>query len=139
MTYDSRGVFKQAVAALTGNPRRGLKSVSEALGVERHTIEGAFQLNVGRTFREFRHELLCARSVELLASKATASIKEIAFLLGYQSERAFARFIRNSFGCCPCELRRQLTVPSSHRAASQGKTTSRAAQEDFDKPPKLSS
>lgn len=109
MAYDLTGVFERAVEALKESPRRGLKPISEALGVERHSIERAFQLKTGKQFRSFRHELLLERSMRLLASKRTASIKEIAFLLGYKSERAFARFIRNALGRCPCEVRKQLT------------------------------
>jgi AraC-like DNA-binding protein len=108
MAYDPGGVFEQAVGALKENPRGGLKPICEALGVERHTVERAFQLKTGKPFRSFRRELLLERSMGLLASKRTVPIKEIAFLLGYKSERAFARFIRNALGCCPGEVRRQL-------------------------------
>jgi AraC-like DNA-binding protein len=127
MSYDLGAVFKRATAALHEDPSQGLKAVSEALGVERHTIERAFRLNVGKPFSLFRRELLLERSLELLASKPTQSIKEIAFLLGYKSQRAFARFIRNSFGCCPCELRKQSAISSSRRPWSKGKAISRAA------------
>jgi AraC-like DNA-binding protein len=115
MAYDLTGVFEQAAGALRENPRAGLKPISEGMGVERHTVERAFQLKAGKPFRSFRRELLLERSKGLLASKRTVSIKEIAFLLGYKSERAFARFIRSAFGCSPCELRKQLT--SSPRRA----------------------
>ena len=108
MAYDLIGVFEQAVGVLKENPRRGLKPISEALGVERHTVERAFQLKTGKPFRSFRRELLLERSMGLLASKCAVSIKEVAFLSGYRSERAFARFIRDASGCSPCELRKQL-------------------------------
>jgi len=121
MAYDLRGVFEQAAGALKEDPRRGLKPISQALGVERHTVERAFQLKTGEPFRSFRRELLLERSMGLLASKRTASVKEVAFLLGYKSERAFARFIRNALGCCPCELRKQLTSSArrAHKVPAQ--------------------
>jgi AraC-like DNA-binding protein len=120
MAYDRAGVFTQAVAALHSNPSWGLKALSVALGVERHTVERAFRSNAAKSFRAFKRECLLRRSMELLASKPTASLKEIAFLLGYKSQRAFARSIKGAFGCCPCELRRRLTdtaAPSDHMAA----------------------
>jgi AraC-like DNA-binding protein len=114
MAYDLMGVFEQAVEALKEDPRRGLKPISEALGVERHAVERAFRLKTGKPFRSFRRELLLGRSMGLLASKRTMSIKQVAFLLGYKSERAFARFITNAFGCSPCELRRRLRGSGGH-------------------------
>jgi AraC-like DNA-binding protein len=122
MAYDPTGVFEQAVAALEETPRRGLKAVSQALGVERHTAERAFRLKTGRPLRSFRRELLLKRSVALLSSRRTVSIKETAFLLGYKSERAFARFIRSAFGCCPCELRKQLTSSSGRAGKVPART-----------------
>jgi AraC-like DNA-binding protein len=101
-------VFEQAVRALEENPRRGLRAISAVVGVERHTVEKAFRLNDGKPFREFRRELLVETSINWLRRRPAAPLKETAFLLGYKSERAFARFIRNSFGCCPCEVRKQL-------------------------------
>ncbi|MFZ0961286.1 MAG: helix-turn-helix domain-containing protein [Terriglobia bacterium] len=108
MAYHLMGVFEQAVKALEENPRRGLGDISAAVGVERHTLERAFQSNAGKSFREFRRELQVEGSIDLLRHSPAASLKQIAFLLGYESERAFARFIRTSFGCCPCEVRKQL-------------------------------
>jgi len=111
VAHDLIGVFEQAARVLEENPHRGLKPISEALGVERHTVERAFRLKTGKPFRSFRRELLLERSMWLLTSKRTAPIKEIAFLSGYQSERAFARFIREAFGCSPSELRKLLASP----------------------------
>jgi AraC-like DNA-binding protein len=108
MAYHLMGVFEQAVKALEENPRMGLRAISVAVGVERHTIEKAFHLKAGKSFREFRRIWLVERSAELLRGNPAASLKQIAFLSGYRSERAFARFIRSSFGCCPCEVRKKL-------------------------------
>jgi len=108
MASDLPGLVDQAGVVLEGSPWLGLRAVSHVLGVERHTVERAFQLNTGRSFRAFRRDLLLQRAKDLLGSGPTSPIKEITFLLGYKSERAFARFIRSMVGCCPCELRRHL-------------------------------
>jgi AraC-like DNA-binding protein len=108
MAYELRGLFDRAVAILEGNPRQSIKAVSQALRVERHTLEKAFWLSAGKSFRQFRRDAVLARAKELLASRPNVPVKEIAFLLGYSSERAFARFIRKALGCSPCELRRAL-------------------------------
>lgn len=108
MTYDSAGLFRQAAALLEQKPELRLVTVAEAVGAERHTLERAFQLSAGKSFREFKRELLCRKTIESFRLKPSASTSETAFALGYQWERAFARFIRNSFGCPPTDLRRQL-------------------------------
>jgi AraC-like DNA-binding protein len=108
MAYDLAGLAKQAVALLKQKPGLGLVAVAEAVGAERHTVERAFQLSVRMSFRDFRRELLCRKTVELFGLNPGASISETAFALGYQWERAFARFVRNSFGCTPSDLRRRL-------------------------------
>jgi AraC-like DNA-binding protein len=127
MTFDLTGLCRQAVTLLEQNPQTGLVTLSRTLGVERHTLESAFQLSHGKSFRVFRRELLCRKAEELLVSKPGASLKEIALLLGYNSARAFARAVRNSFGCCPRELRMQLTASPRERVGSLNRTNRRAA------------
>ena len=126
MAYDSTGVFKKAIELLNGDHSRSIKALSEVLGVERHTLEKCFQLNTGMSFRMYRREQMSATLIRLLASKPTASLKEIAFLLGYRSERAFARFVRVQFSCCPRELRSWLMI-SGQRARSSPKQEKRNA------------
>lgn len=108
MTYDPKGLPQRAMALIDQKPWIRLGAVTGSLGVERHTLEKAFRLNTGKSFRTVRHELLCRRAVELFRSWGSASNSEVAFALGYESERAFARFIRGSFGWSPSELRRRL-------------------------------
>lgn len=113
MTYDSRGLYRQAMALIDQKPWMRLGAITACLAVERHTLEKAFRLNTGKSFRAVRHELLCRRAVDLFESRGSASNSEVAFALGYESERAFARFIRGSFGRSPSELRRRLRSSDS--------------------------
>ena len=108
MAYDPKGLFLQAMALIDQKPWIRLGAVTRSLGVERHTVEKAFRLNTGKSFRAVRHGSLCRRAVQLFSSRGSASNSEVAFALGYESERAFARFIRGSFGWTPSELRRRL-------------------------------
>ncbi len=108
MAYDLKGLFLQAMALIDEKPWIRLGAVTRSLGVERHTLEKVFRLNTGGSFRAVRHGSLCRRVVQLFGSRGNASNSEVAFALGYESERAFARFIRDSFGWTPSELRRRL-------------------------------
>ena len=111
MAYELRRLFDRAVGILEAHPRQSMTAISRALRVERHTLERAFRLSAGNSFRQFRQDAVLARAKDLLASRSDAPVKEIAFLLGYSSERAFARFIRKAVGCSPCELRGALLCP----------------------------
>ena len=129
MAYELKSLFDSAMKTLEANPRGRLAAISGALRVERHTVERAFQLRACKSFREVRREMLLEKAKNLLASQPTAPIKGIACLLGYKSERAFARFIRNALGCCPCELRRKLKGPGQPaREAPKADGQSSAAQ-----------
>jgi two-component system response regulator YesN len=82
-----------------------LDELSKSLRVERHTIERAIKRTTGNTFREFRARLLLEKAKRVLDEDPLQSIKEVAFILGYSSQRAFCRFTKANAGCSPTELR----------------------------------
>jgi len=88
MAYELRGLFDRAVAILQGNPGQSIKAVSQALRVERHTLQRAFWLSAGKSFRQFRRDAVLAKAKVMLASQPNVPVKEIAFLLGYSSDLA---------------------------------------------------
>jgi AraC-like DNA-binding protein len=108
LAYDLVHIFDHAKYALELNPRASLGDLSERLRVERRTLERAFRKVSGKPFRQYQQGVLIRKSLELLASDNTLSIKEIAYSLGYKSPRAFARMIFLAFGSCPCKLRERL-------------------------------
>lgn len=107
MAYDPAGICLHVEETLRVAPCTPLARVSQALGVDRHTIERAIRLERGKSFRELRRELLCFRARQLLVGRPAASIKEISYLLGFHSPQAFARFTKRVCGRCPAELRRR--------------------------------
>jgi AraC-like DNA-binding protein len=107
MLYHRRGLADRLEQILSEEPRTTLKEASSMLKVERHTLESAVKESKGTTFRELQQLLLLNRALELLSTYPNLSIKEIAFKLGYRYPRDFARFIRNSTGRSPTEIRNE--------------------------------
>ena len=109
MAYNPHMLFDLAKATIVATPTHTLAAISSHLEVERHTLERAFRLVAGKSFRDFRQSVVLSKACEMLASDPALSIKEIACKLGYKSPRAFARAVYKAFGCCPCVLRARLT------------------------------
>ncbi|MBZ5534053.1 MAG: helix-turn-helix domain-containing protein [Acidobacteriia bacterium] len=105
MSYDLNGLFNRIQLNLRSTPYLSLNELSTRIGVERHTIEKAVKQATSRTFRELRSEMLLEYARGLLDNNPHQSIKEVAFQLGYRSQRSFSRFIKSSVGCSPKELR----------------------------------
>lgn len=105
MAYDLPGLFGRINHHLCFAPYLQLGDLSRRLRVERHTIEKAVKTATGKTFRQFRTKLLLERATHVLTENPNHSIKEIAFNLGYNSQRSFCRFIRTTTGYSPKELR----------------------------------
>jgi AraC-like DNA-binding protein len=107
MAYNHGKIVGRLRRLLTENVRLRLLEASRELGVERHTVEKALKEVTGRSFREYRQQILLEEALRLLAQEASLSTKQIAVHLGYGSGTAFARFVRTQTGFSPTELRRQ--------------------------------
>ena len=105
MAYDLHGLFGRINHHLRTDPYLQLDKLSERLSVERHTIEKAVKRATGKTFRQFRTGMLLERTIRIMAEHPNQSIKEVAFSLGYNSQRSVCRFIRAKTGYSPKEFR----------------------------------
>ncbi len=111
MAYDLLQLLTRVQARLQASPAASLAELSRALGVSRHTIERAVRSASGKTFRHWRRKLLFGKAADLLKAGGALSIKEVAFMMGYKSPQAFARFVKRSCGCSPTKLRRASALP----------------------------
>ena len=79
--------------------------LSGHLGVGRHTLEKSVKAATGKNFREYRATVLLDQARRRLGQNPNLSIKEIAFSIGFRSQRSFCRFIKATAGCSPKALR----------------------------------
>lgn len=107
---------------MVATPRTSLSAIAQRLGVERHSLERAVRRVTGKNFRQLQAEAVLRKAVDLLALEPSRSVKEISFLLGYKSSRAFSRFVRRASGNAPRELRRSM-LPRRKTAGKQSSAT----------------
>ncbi len=108
MSYKHQLLLDAIFHQLSRAPSGLLGDLSRELCVSRRTIQKAVSTATGRTFRDFREEMLVERVKNLLESHPTRTIKEVSFDLGYKSPRSFARAIKRACGSSPAELRSRI-------------------------------
>jgi len=105
MAYDRRLLFKRVEESLSSRPRTSISEIARQVKVDRHTIERAVRQVTGGSFRQLQQQALLGAALRLLAAEPGRSVKEISFLLGYGSPRAFSRFMRHTCGSPPTPIR----------------------------------
>ncbi len=105
MTYNRRTLLKEVDDLVSSTPRIRLAEIARALGVDRHTIENAMRSNRQISFREYRRKELLQMAREML-NRPDVSVKEIGIRLGYASAASFSRFVQQSTGKSPSQLRK---------------------------------
>ena len=83
------------------------------LNVERHSLERAFRLTIGMSWREARRNIMGEQAIKLLKTAGNLSVKEVAFAMGFGSQRSFGRFIKSRTGLSPTMLRASIVNVSS--------------------------
>lgn len=76
-----------------------LAALCAAAGASVRTIERAFRKDVGTDFETWRRQVRLMRAVELLVGGA--SVKQVAFDVGYRQPSAFVTMFRRTFGTTP--------------------------------------
>ncbi len=108
MSYKQQLLMEAISHHLSNTPSGLLEDLSRELRVSRRTLQKVVSTATGRTFREFRKEMLVERAKKLLELCPTRTIKEMSFDLGYESPRSFARAIKRACGSSPAQLRSRM-------------------------------
>jgi transcriptional regulator GlxA family with amidase domain len=107
MAYNPRAIVRELETLMLANPRIRISTVASMIGVGRHTIEKAVRSSKQMSFREYqRGELL--RKAQLLLQDSRLSVREIGVRLGYDAVSSFSRFLHNTTGRSPRQLRQEL-------------------------------
>jgi AraC family transcriptional activator of pobA len=106
MTYDQRKLLKELDVLIAGAPRIRLTEIARTLGVDRHTIENAMRATRHTSFREYRRRELMQMARAML-NEPDLSVQEVGIRLGYSSAASFSRFVQQSTGKSPSQLRKE--------------------------------
>jgi len=98
-------IFDEVDAQLSSDPRCTLHNLSRILREDRHDIEKSIREAKGVTFREFKKSKLLEICLTFLTGNRDLRINQIAIALGFRRRRDFSRFIKNSTGRTPTEIR----------------------------------
>ncbi len=99
MPVDARAlaVAEASMANYRGCPP--LPSLCRRAGVSVRTVQRAFQRDCGVTFELWRRQARLLKAIELLAGGA--SVKEVAFEIGYEGPSTFVEMFRQTMGATP--------------------------------------
>ncbi len=106
MTYNQRKLLKELDVLVSNTPRIRLSEIAKTLGVDRHTIENAMRSSRNTSFREYKRRELLQMALAML-NQPDISVKEIGAKLGYSSAASFSRFVQQSTGKSPSQLRKE--------------------------------
>ena len=106
MTYNRRMLLKEVDDLIATTPRIRLSEIARSLGVDRHTIENAMRTTRDTSFREYKRQELLQVAMAML-NQPDVSVKEIGIKLGYSSAASFSRFVQQSTGKSPSQLRKE--------------------------------
>lgn len=106
MTYNQRKLLKELDVLVSNTPRIRLSEIARTLGVDRHTIENAMRSSRNTSFREYKRRELLQMALAML-NQPDVSVKEIGIKLGYSSAASFSRFVQQSTGKSPSQLRKE--------------------------------
>jgi AraC family transcriptional regulator, transcriptional activator of pobA len=106
MAYNHRKLLGELDTLIAGRPRIRLSDAARTLGVNHRTIENVMRSARHTSFREYRRKelLLMARA---MLNKPGLSVKEVGIRLGYSSAASFSRFVQQSTGKSPSQLRKE--------------------------------
>lgn len=108
MAYNIEKISEAVIGRLESHPLATLRDLSQEFKVGERIIEKAVKANKGIAFRELRRELLLRKACDFL-DQPNRSVKEVSFLLGFSSPKAFARFIKRASGRTATQLRHAIT------------------------------
>lgn len=105
MAYVAIALFDLIVELVSKSPRITIQQLSMLTHVSRRTIQNVVTVKTGSGFRQLQQRVLIRELERLILANPTCAIKELAFGVGYNSPRSFARALRRAIGLTPTEFR----------------------------------
>lgn len=87
------------------NPELDLDSVVAGTGANRNKVNDVLKTELGMTFTGYVNKLRLTEAARLLTEKSTATVAEIAYLVGYANVSYFNRLFKEEYGCTPKAFR----------------------------------
>ena len=111
------------------DPGLDLDGVAAGTGANRNKINDVLKTELGMTFTSYLTKLRLTAAIRLLTDKASATVAEIAYSVGYADSSYFNKLFKEAYGCSPKAFRSlasRLETPSGHHPVSRGSVTRRS-------------
>ena len=96
---DRRAVMVARAVIEAPDLAESLASMCASAGISVRTLQRCYRREVGIDFESWRRQVRLMKAIELLV--AGYSVKEVAFLIGYQTPSAFVTLFRTTLGATP--------------------------------------
>ncbi|UGQ44558.1 helix-turn-helix domain-containing protein [Massilia endophytica] len=87
------------------NTELDLDGVVSGTGTNRNKVNELLKNELGMTFTSYLNKLRLTEAARLLAEKSTATVAEIAYLVGYSNVSYFNKLFKEEYGCTPKAFR----------------------------------
>jgi AraC-like DNA-binding protein len=102
------------------NSELDLAGVAAGTGANRNKINAVLKTELGMTFNSYLNKLRLMAAARLLTEKASATVAEIAYSVGYANDSYFIKLFKQEYGCTPKAFRNLATrqeTSSDHNPA----------------------
>ena len=89
-----------------GNPDFSVEELSSRLGMHRTHLYKKLTFITGKSPLEFIRIIRLKRAAELLSADGSLNVSEVAYMVGFNSPKVFARHFREMYACSPREWQR---------------------------------
>lgn len=107
-----KGAILRVMATRYSDPEFDLDTLVTEAGSNRNKVNEILKAELGYTFSTYLNKLRLTEAARLLAEAETATIAEIAYLVGYKNVTYFNRLFKEEYHCTPKAFR-QVCRPAS--------------------------
>jgi AraC-like DNA-binding protein len=102
------------IATNYANAGLDLDCVAAGTGTSRDKIIDVLKTELGMTFSAYLKKLRLTEAARLLTEKASATVAEIGYSVGYPNAPYFNKLFKEEYGCTPKVFRNLAIQPASH-------------------------
>jgi len=91
------------------DPELDVEALCRHAFISRSSLQRAFRDGTGLPPKQYLLRLRMNRALDLL-TEGRLPVKEVALRCGFPDEKYFSRLFKNTYGCAPSQLRRQISL-----------------------------
>jgi AraC-like DNA-binding protein len=110
---EEKATILRFIATNYANAGLDLDGVAAGTGASRDKIIDVLKAELGMTFSSYLKKLRLTEAARLLTEKASATVTEIGYSVGYPNAPYFNKLFKEEYGCTPKVFRNLAIQPAS--------------------------